>query len=37
MANSKRNEIEINCFDFPVWRRYSLTIEVAAWYFEIGE
>ena len=30
MANSKSNVSEKNCFDIPVWRRYTLTIEEAA-------
>ena len=37
MANSKSNVSEKNCFDIPVWRRYTLTIEEAAGYYHIGE
>ena len=34
MANSKSNVSEKNCFDIPVWRRYTLTIEEAAGYYQ---
>ena len=35
MANSKSNVSEKNYFDIPVWRRYTLTIEEAAGYYQM--